>query len=97
MADEEKGVFCRLCGRRIDPTRGHYVVRIEVFAADDPPEKRVYFNQSKNFKEEINRLLEEIASTNPQELEDQVYKFFKFDLCRLCQREYIKSPLVRRG
>ena len=49
MADEDKGVFCRLCGRRIDPTKGHYVVRIEVFAADDPPEKRVYFDESKDF------------------------------------------------
>jgi hypothetical protein len=92
----DKGVFCHLCGRRIVQGRGHYVVRIEVFVADDPPEKLIFFDTKKAFQEEVNKLLDDIAQTDPQELEDQVYKFFKFDICRLCQREFIKNPIARR-
>ena len=86
-----------MCGRRIDEGKGHYVVRIQVFAADDPPEKRIFLMEGKDFKAEVERLLEEIASTDPRELEEQVYKFFKFDLCRPCQREFIKDPFGGRG
>ena len=94
---KDTGTFCRLCGRRINEGRGHYVVRIEVFAADEPPEKRVWLAEKGDFKAEIDKLLKRIADTDPKELEDQVYKFFKFDLCRSCQREYIKNPFPRRG
>ena len=96
MDSDEKSVFCTMCGRRIDANRGHYIVRIEVFAAAEPPDKLIYLDETKDFKEEVDRLLDKIASTDPRELQDQVYKFFKFDLCRLCQNEYIKNPLGKR-
>lgn len=96
MAKLEHTVFCKMCGRRIAEGKAHYVVRIQVFAADDPPEKRVFLSDGKDFKEEVARLLDEIAQTDPEELEDGVYKFFKFDLCRPCQRLYIKNPFGQR-
>ena len=98
MKSEEKSIFCRLCGRRIDQDKGHYVVRIEVYAAGEPPEKRIYHEDGgdDDFQSKVDKLLQEIAETNPLELENGVYKFFKFDLCRLCQREYIKNPLNPR-
>lgn len=96
MSPDEKSVFCTVCGRRVDKGRGHYIVRIEAFAAVDPPEKLVYLDKSGNFKEDINALLTEISETDPREIEDSVYKFFKFDLCRSCHKEYLKNPLGRR-
>jgi len=95
MDKSNKSVFCKMCGRRIHDNRGHYIVRIEVFASGSPPEKRIFLNGGENFEENVNKLLAEIAETDPQELEDDVYKFFKFDLCRPCQREYIKNPFNR--
>jgi hypothetical protein len=96
MPSGEKGIFCHMCGRRIEEGKTPYIVRIEVFAAGDPPEKLLYLDENKDFQEEIDKILEEISNTDPQELEDQVYKFFKFYLCRSCQREYIKNPFGRR-
>ncbi|MBL7191206.1 hypothetical protein ISS30_05880 [bacterium] len=93
MMERDSGTFCKLCGRRIVQGKGHYIVRIEVFAAGEPPEKLVWLSGKGDFKAEVNHLLQEIAKADPRELEDQVYKFFKFDLCRSCQREYIKNPL----
>ena len=96
MAKKDKDIFCKMCGRRIGEEKAHYVVRIQVFAADDPPEKRVFLSEGKDFKEEVAKLLEEIAKTDPEELEDGVYKFFKFDLCRPCQKVYVKNPFGQR-
>ncbi len=97
MPRDDKSIFCQLCGRRIDLGRGHYIVRMEVFAAEDPPEKLIYLDEREgNFQEKIEQLLKEISETDPKELEESVYKFFKFDLCRSCQREFLKNPLGRR-
>ena len=96
MPPDEKPAFCNICGRRVDKGRGHYIVRIEAFAAVDPPEKLIYLDETGNFKEDVTQLLSEIADTDPREIEDSVYKFFKFDLCRSCQKEYLKNPLGRR-
>jgi hypothetical protein len=30
---------------------------------------------------------------DPEELEDQVYKTFRFDLCPPCHESYLKDPL----
>ncbi len=96
MNSKDKDVFCKLCGRRITEEMGHYVVRIEVFAADEPPEKLIQFGPGGDFAQEVQRLLDEISNADPHELEDSVYKFFRFDLCRPCQREYLKNPLPYR-
>ncbi len=96
MTKQDKSIFCKMCGRRIGEGKAHYVVRIQVFSADDPPEKKVFLSEGADFKEEVAKLLDEIANTDPAELEDGVYKFFKFDLCRPCQRQYIKNPFGQR-
>ena len=92
----DDNIFCKLCGRRITDGMGHYVVRIEVFAADEAPEKKAHFSGESDFQSEVKKLLDEIAGTDPRELEEGVHKFFKFDLCRPCQREYIKNPISFR-
>ena len=96
MESAGKTIFCKICGRRVSPNRGHYIVRIEVFASDDPPDKLVYDNEEHDFKKAVDKILAEISETDPQEIEDSVYKFFKFDLCRSCQREYLRNPLGNR-
>jgi len=96
MEQSEKYPFCALCGRRVDQGRGHYILRMEIFAAEDPPEKLIYLDEQREFRESVDRLLAEIAEMDSKEIEESVYKFFKFDLCRSCQHEFLKNPLGRR-
>ena len=96
MQPTEKQAFCVLCGRRVDQGRGHYILRMEIFAADEPPEKLMQFDDQREFRENVDRLLAEIAQMDSKEIEESVYKFLKFDLCRSCQHEFLKNPLGRR-
>jgi uncharacterized iron-regulated protein len=73
-----------------------YVARIEVFAAYDPMELTAADLERDHLKE-IRKLAQELSQAEPQELEDQVYKSFLFDLCPACQKKYLKNPLARSG
>ena len=44
---------------------------------------------------EIRELARRLASRDPRELEEQVYKSFTFDLCPECQKKYLKNPLPK--
>jgi hypothetical protein len=84
-----------MCGKTLladEDTR--YVVKIEVYAAYDPMEIG-----GEDFKddhsEEIQGLLEEMEGMESEELEDQVYKTMRFDLCQQCHEAYLKDPLLK--
>ncbi len=51
--------------------------------------------KKRNLKKEMNELLDKIKDKDPQEIEDEVYKVFKFDVCRECQKKLIKHPLPK--
>jgi hypothetical protein len=89
-------IYCDRCGKSLLVDElCRYVVRIEVFAAYDPMEI-TGADLKKDFDAEFQRLLEILEGMSPEELEDQVYKYFKFDLCMRCQKEYIRDPLCRK-
>ena len=46
---------------------------------------------------EIRALLEQMRGMDPQELEDGVFKEFRFDLCMACQRRFLRDPLGREA
>ena len=69
-----------------------YVVDVKVYAAYDPMElTRADLEQDTRPK--IQDLIEACKRMSAEELEDQVYKEFRFHLCPPCQREYIREPL----
>jgi len=84
---------CDKCGCDMtanDPRR--FIVKLEIYAAAAPIE----FNENdlaKDHTEEINRLLEQLAHADPDEIEDQTYRTLRFDLCRECQRRLLERPL----
>ena len=84
---------CDKCGCDMtanDPRR--FIVKLEIFAAAAPLE----FNENdlaKDHTEGINRLLEQLANADPDEIEDQTYRTLRFDLCRECQRKLLERPL----
>lgn len=84
---------CDRCGKGLlieEDVR--YEVSIEVVCAYDPMEVTAS-DLARDRRAEIKSLLEKLAGADPQEIADQVYKKFSFDLCPSCQREYIKEPL----
>jgi hypothetical protein len=88
---------CDMCGKPLLADEDvRYVVKLEIYAAYDPMELTEADLEADHL-EEISELVEEMKDMDPQELEDQVYKSFRFDLCPACQKQYIKDPLFRNS
>ena len=83
---------CDRCGNGLlldAPVR--YEVRIEVKSAYDPLEltDEDLARASEDLKEAVRR----VQTLGAQEAMDEVYKEFRFDLCRTCQKLFIQAPL----
>jgi len=86
---------CDMCGKPLladEDTR--YVVKVEVYAAYDPMEI-TDADLAEDKSEEVQELLEQMADMDAEQLEDQVHKTFRFDLCLACQARYVEDPLSR--
>jgi len=71
----------------------HYIVRIEAFAAAG----RLEFSREeaqRDHAKEIERLIAELEKKCPDEVEDQVYRSFRFDLCPQCHRRFLAAPIA---
>lgn len=70
----------------------HFIVRIEAFAAagklEFTPE-----DLERDHAAEMETIIRDLACTSPDEIEDQVYRSFRFDLCPKCHRAFLKNPL----
>ena len=85
---------CDRCGNGLlldAPVR--YEVRIEVKSAYDPLE--LSDEDLAKAAGELKRTVEFLQNYSADRAQDEVYREFKFDLCRTCQKEYLKSPLGR--
>ena len=88
---------CDMCGKPLLVDENvRYVVKLEVFAAYDPMEL-VEEDLENDHLQEISDLIDEMKEMDEEELEEQVYKSFRFDLCPSCQKKYIKDPLFRNA
>jgi len=87
--------ICDMCGKSLLVDEDvRYEVTIEIKSAYDPMELTKN-DLRRNYKKEMGKLLDKMKDRNPQELEDEVYKLFKFDLCLVCQQKLIKNPLPK--
>ncbi len=84
---------CDICGKGLPVgPEGRFVVRIEVFAPAGPLEITDEDLRT-DHADEIRRLIEQLSRMTAQEVEDGVYRLFRFNLCPPCQREYLRDPL----
>lgn len=83
---------CDACGKRIDKEHEtRFVVRLEVYASvDDQPES---LDTEIDHLEEIEDLLERLDG--PEDLEDELYKQVRYDLCPDCRHRLMSDPLGR--
>ena len=86
---------CDLCRRELDPEEDlRYVVKLEVYAAFDPASSNED-DDDRDHLQEIQDILERLEDAESEQIGDDVYQQFRFDLCPQCRKKFIKNPLGR--
>ena len=83
---------CRLDLNRDDSN--HFIVKVEAFAAAGKLDFTAE-DLDRDHQAEIKKIISDIEARSPDEIEDQVYRAFRFDLCPACHRKFLESPLNR--
>lgn len=86
---------CDMCGAAMvanDAQR--YIVKMEVFAAAGPVDLDTL--KSGDPEAQLADVLETLRQADPDEVENQTYRAFRFDVCNACRRKLIDQPLPRR-
>ena len=71
----------------------HFIVKIEAFAAAGKTE----FTQEdlrRDHQAELSHLIKKLEALTPDEIEDQVYRALRFDLCPGCHSKFLGAPLA---
>lgn len=91
-------VTCDLCGKELCPGHDHrYVVKIEVFAADDPA-KITEADLDEDHMEAVSELLRSMEENGEEpEILEPVYNHFRYDLCPECHKKYLRDPLSKEA
>jgi hypothetical protein len=85
---------CDRCGNGLlldAPVR--YEVRIEVKSAYDPLE--LTEEDLSRAAAGLQKAVDAAKNLSAEEAQDEVYREFRFDLCRTCQKAFLKAPLGR--
>jgi len=91
-------VTCDLCGKELRPGEDHhYVVKMEVFAAQDPAEI-TEADLDEDHMEAVSQLLREMEDGLIDEDElDPPRQNFRYDLCADCRTKFARDPLSRES
>ncbi len=86
---------CDLCGKDLTASGdARFVVKIAAYAGFDPTQISEE-DLDEDHMEEISDLLQREAGLSSDELDAQLYKGFRYDLCPSCHSRFIKDPLNR--
>ena len=85
-------LLCRRCGAVLTPGSGNfYLVTIEAVADPTPPTVSAE-DLAVDHREQIERLLAQLASLTEEEALAQVYRRLTLHLCGPCYRQWIEDP-----
>ncbi len=89
--------ICDGCKRELDPNMDiRYVVKIEVAAALDPQDVEPE-ESDRDYLDEIQQYLEHLHQADAEQVDEDVYREFRFDLCPECYKRFIQNPLGRES
>jgi hypothetical protein len=85
---------CDLCGKQMaSGARARFIVKMEVFAANDPAELTEEDLDSDHL-DEISQVLSDDETAADEELAP-AYKKLRYDLCPACHKKFLGDPLGR--
>ena len=84
---------CDKCGRHMAPNDAQrFIVKMEIFAAAEHMDLGV--EAAEPDRSALADVIESLKKTNPDEIEDQTYRAFRFDVCDTCRRILLQRPLA---
>jgi hypothetical protein len=89
-------VICDCCGKELSHGEDHYVVRIEVFATQDPAQL-TEADLDEDHLEAVGEMLRELEEAEVSEAIEPATRQFRYDLCPLCRARYVRDPFGREG
>ena len=78
---------CENCHKRVPPGEILYEIRIDIYAKGGPVEIEPE-DLDKDHIAEMQRLIARMEHMDVEELTDQVWESYKFDLCSQCRKEF---------
>ncbi len=83
---------CDKCGSAMTANDAQrFIVRIEVYAAANHVD--LSDGRKADREGELDAVLRQLADADPDEVEDQTYRGFRFDVCDACRRQLLSRPL----
>lgn len=83
---------CDKCGAPLQPNDAQrFIVKMEIYAAAGPID--LDLDPLADTERELKAVLEELQNADPNEVEDQTYRSFRFDVCDTCRRILLEKPL----
>ena len=83
---------CDMCGAFLQANDlKRFIVKMEIYAAAGPIELDP--EALTDTETELNTILHELEKADPDEVEDQTYRSFRFDICDACRRKLLGKPL----
>ncbi len=68
-----------------------FIVKMEVYAAAGHVD--LDRDADRDVAGELDRVLESLSAANPDDIEDQTYRSFRFDVCDECRKSILARPL----
>jgi hypothetical protein len=85
-------ITCDLCGKELRPGEDHYVLKIELFAAQEPA-PLTEADLDEDHMEAVSELLQQMDESDEPEVPEPSCKNFRYDLCPSCQKRVARNPL----
>jgi hypothetical protein len=88
-------ISCDHCGKNLEAGETHFVVRIEVFAAHEPP-PLTEEDLDADHMEAVGALLEQMEEDGEEHVVPQTQQR-RYDLCPGCRQRYLRDPLGKEN
>ena len=82
--------LCDSCGKEIRQIHARFTLKMELFAARD----NLYFTEAdlqKDLRAELEKLIRQMEQMDPDQLTDEVYVRYEFDVCSECRKQLYKQ------
>src|SRR5262249_14427965 len=89
-------VTCDGCGKEVRVGEDHHIVRIEVYAAQDPAEL-TEADLDSDHMEAVGELLRPIEGNQAAVELEPASRKLRYDLCGDCRKRYLRDPLGRES